>query len=170
MNIIICPLLLPLLVLLRKESQYFYTLRTVASSISLKQGKECLVRWHGLMNSMLSTKSLGFCFLSQTRYLLLAWLAVYGLKIELSRNKHAPDYKMRRICLFSDNSVFLNIPFPVCVRLYQLGGMMAPNVINTHCLSAGIAKVISRCICTPAVFITVRWSRNRLGWDTPSNP
>ena len=170
MNIIICPLLLPLLALLWKESQYFYTLRTVASSISLKQGKECLVRWYGLMNSMLSTKSLGFCFLSQARYLLLAWLAVYGLKIELSRNKHAPDYKMRRICLFSDNSVFLNIPFPVCVRLYQLGGMMAPNVINTHCLSAGIAKVISRCICTPTVFITVRRSRNRLGWDTPSHP
>ena len=79
------------------------------------------------MNSVLSIKSLGFCFLSQARYLLLAWLAVYGLKIELSRNKHAPDYKMRRICLFSDNSVFLNIPFPVCVRLYQLGGMMAPK-------------------------------------------
>ena len=115
------------------------------------------------MNSVLSIKSLGFCFLSQARYLLLAWLAVYGLKIELSRNKHAPDYKMRRICLFSDNSVFLNIPFPVCVRLYQLGGMMAPNVINTHCLSAGSAKVISRCICATAVFITVRWSRNRLG-------
>ena len=166
MNIIICPLLLPLLVLLRKESQYFYTLRTVASSISLKQGRECFKSQEDdmkSMNSVLSIKSLGFCFLSQTRYLLLAWLAVYGLKIELSRNKHAPDYKMRRICLFSDNSVFLNIPFPVCVRLYQLGGMMAPNVINTHCLSAGIAKVISRCICTPAVFITVRWSRNRLG-------
>ena len=170
MNIIICPLLLPLLVLLRKESQYFYTLRTVASSISLKQGKECLVRWRDINEFRFEYQVTWFCFLSQARYLLLAWLAVYGLKIELSRNKHAPDYKMRRICLFSDNSVFLNIHFPVCVRLYQLGGMMAPNVIDTHCLSAGIAKVISRCICTPAVFITVKWSRNRLGWDKPSHP